>query len=70
MAKPGVARTDLGRPRFPRGHPSYRPREPQLCSIEGCEQRTLARGGAAGTIGAGNGTGTRSAGNRSLWPGE
>ena len=30
MAKAGIARTDLGRPRFPRGgHPSYRPPEPQ-----------------------------------------
>ena len=41
MAKPGEA--ILGRPRSD-GDTRYRPPEPRLSSIEGCEQRTLARG--------------------------
>jgi hypothetical protein len=44
MAKPGVARSDLGRPRFPRSHPSYRPPEPKVCVIEECPNPVLAKG--------------------------
>ena len=65
MAKPGVARSDLGRPRFPRGHPSYRPPEPQVCSIEGCQQPTLARGWCSRHYRRWQRHGDRSHGNRS-----
>jgi hypothetical protein len=44
MAKPGVARSDLGRPRFPRSHPSYRAPEPRVCAIVDCTNEVLAKG--------------------------
>ena len=44
MAKAGIARTDLGRPRFHGGGtPATGPRSRSPCEIEGCEKPVLAR---------------------------
>jgi hypothetical protein len=43
MAKPGVARSDLGTPRFAKSHPSYRAPEPKICQMEDCTDVVLAK---------------------------
>ena len=44
MARPGVARSDLEVPRFPKSHPSYRPPAPKICLTEDCTNEVLAKG--------------------------